>query len=113
MIDEYTTARECYETETEIIVIGGVAHDDESHNCDEMGCGSATPHVKYRIKKSELLLLRARPDDGRVERMAKIIYDHMQISGEPGWDDLKDIYREEYRDCARAIAAADGDKGGA
>lgn len=69
-MDEYTTSRECYETETEIIVIGGVAHDDESHNCDEMGCGSASPHVKYRIKKSELASLRARDDD---EERAKLV----------------------------------------
>lgn len=41
--------RECYETETEIIVLG-YPGDDESHNCDEMGCSSVS-HVLYRFWK--------------------------------------------------------------
>jgi len=39
---------ECYKTNTEIIVCGYPNPDDESHNCDEMGCGSLN-HVLYRF----------------------------------------------------------------
>jgi hypothetical protein len=107
MIDEYTTARECYETETEIIVIGGVAHDDESHNCDEMGCGSATPHIKYRIKKSELAALRAR-DEGCVERVAREMYNCCSDGGGP-WDERTSAVHSVWSEAARAVlAAADG-----
>lgn len=42
--------RECYETDTEIIVLGDPT--DEDHNCDEMGCSSCF-HVLYRFKKDE------------------------------------------------------------
>lgn len=42
--------RECYETDTEIIVCGMLSDDDESHNCDEMGCTSIS-HVLYRFRK--------------------------------------------------------------
>lgn len=44
--------RECYETETEIVVCGTPDHNDESHDCDEMGC-SSTSHVLYRFRKNE------------------------------------------------------------
>jgi hypothetical protein len=40
---------ECYRTTNEIIVCGQPAYDDESHNCDEMGCSSIN-HVLYRFK---------------------------------------------------------------
>jgi hypothetical protein len=40
--------RECYETDTEIIVLGDPI--DETHNCDVMGCSSAF-HIRYRYKK--------------------------------------------------------------
>lgn len=42
--------RECYETDTEIVVCGMPRNDDESHNCDEMGCSSVS-HVLYRFRK--------------------------------------------------------------
>ena len=44
--------RECYETATEIIVLGQPESEDESHNCDAMGC-STLNHVLYRFRKSE------------------------------------------------------------
>ncbi len=42
--------RECYETETEIVVCGPIEANDVLHNCDEMGCSSVS-HVLYRFKK--------------------------------------------------------------
>ena len=42
--------RECYETDTEIVVCGVPRENDKSHNCDEMGCSSIN-HVLYRFKK--------------------------------------------------------------
>ncbi len=39
--------RECYETDTEIVVCGW---PKEEHNCDQMGC-STINHVLYRFKK--------------------------------------------------------------
>lgn len=42
---------ECYETETEFVIIGDIDSEDEKHNCDEMGCSSIW-HVKARFKKS-------------------------------------------------------------
>jgi len=45
------TIRECYETEKEIIVCGCPETDDESHNCDAMGCTTVN-HVLYRFKKA-------------------------------------------------------------
>lgn len=45
------TLRECYETDSEVIVIGAPYPDDENHNCDAMGCGSCG-HVLYRFPKS-------------------------------------------------------------
>lgn len=40
---------EAYKTDKEIIVLGEPETDDESHNCDEMGCGTFGPHVLYRF----------------------------------------------------------------
>jgi len=48
--DTNATIRECYETDTEIIVLGEPITEDEKHNCDHMGCSSLT-HVLYRFKK--------------------------------------------------------------
>jgi hypothetical protein len=42
--------RECYETDTEIVVCGEPKENDVSHNCDEMGCSSVN-HVLYRFRK--------------------------------------------------------------
>ena len=42
--------RECYETDTEIVVCGQPKPNDASHNCDEMGCSSVS-HVLYRFPK--------------------------------------------------------------
>ena len=42
--------RECYETQREIIVCGWPEMDDESHDCDAMGC-STLNHVLYRFRK--------------------------------------------------------------
>lgn len=39
---------EAYLTEREVIVMGCPEEDDESHNCDAMGCGSLS-HVLYRL----------------------------------------------------------------
>ena len=42
---------EAYVTTREIIVMGWPSQndDDESHNCDAMGCGSVGSHVIYRV----------------------------------------------------------------
>jgi len=45
--------RECYETEDEIFVLGWPQEDDESHNCDALGC-STMSHVLYRFSKVKL-----------------------------------------------------------
>jgi hypothetical protein len=50
LIPEGSTFRECYETDTEIIVIGWPEDDDENHDCDQLGC-STLSHVLYRFKK--------------------------------------------------------------
>lgn len=43
---------ECYETEHEYVICGEVSDDDESHNCDEMGCGTFS-HVIARFVKEQ------------------------------------------------------------
>jgi hypothetical protein len=43
---------ECYETESSYIIMGFPENGDESHDCDEMGCGSLT-HVLIRISKQQ------------------------------------------------------------
>ena len=46
-------SRECYETDTEIIVIGHpYGKNEEDHSCDEMGCSSCC-HVRFRFSKSK------------------------------------------------------------
>ena len=40
--------RECYETESEIIVLG--EPEDDDHDCDIMGCSTCF-HVRHRYKK--------------------------------------------------------------
>jgi len=40
---------ECYETADEYVIIGHPG-DDETHNCDAMGCGSMS-HVVARVNK--------------------------------------------------------------
>ena len=52
MIPKGSELVECYMTDKEIIVIGMPNSDDESHNCDEMGCGSLS-HVIYRFDISD------------------------------------------------------------
>lgn len=42
-------AYEVWTSATEIVVIGAPSHDDEGHNCDEMGCGQE--HVLVRIRE--------------------------------------------------------------
>jgi len=44
---------EAYETAREIIVLGRPKPNDDSHNCDVLGCGSTGPHVLYRFLKPE------------------------------------------------------------
>jgi hypothetical protein len=44
------TLRECYETQTEIVVCGFPREDDENHNCDALGCSSVN-HVLYRFPR--------------------------------------------------------------
>jgi hypothetical protein len=39
---------EAYLTEREVIVMGWPKEDDETHNCDVMGCGTLS-HVIYRL----------------------------------------------------------------
>jgi len=39
---------ECYLTATEVLVIDDIDTEDETHNCDMLGCGSLS-HVKYRF----------------------------------------------------------------
>ena len=43
---------EAYETATEIIVCGWPDTDDESHDCDAMGCSSVS-HVLHRFRKGK------------------------------------------------------------
>lgn len=43
---------ECYETEHEYVICGEVNDADESHNCDEMGCGTLS-HVVARFGKEK------------------------------------------------------------
>jgi len=42
---------ECYETKDEFIIMGHPKSDDESHDCDAMGCGTLS-HVLHRIPKT-------------------------------------------------------------
>lgn len=42
---------EAYEGEDEIIVLGEPDDDDETHNCDQMGCTTAR-HVMWRVSKA-------------------------------------------------------------
>ncbi len=51
MVPKGAMFRECWETDTEIIVVGWPEDDDESHNCDVMGCSSVS-HVLYRFQKT-------------------------------------------------------------
>lgn len=44
---------EAYETERQFIILGHPESDDESHNCDEMGC-STLSHVVARLDKAAL-----------------------------------------------------------
>lgn len=39
---------EAYLTPREVIVMGWPGEDDETHNCDAMGCGTLS-HVLYRL----------------------------------------------------------------
>ena len=45
-----TKLAECYETDKEYIILGQPDSDDESHNCDAMGCGTMS-HVLVRVRK--------------------------------------------------------------
>jgi len=42
---------ECYETDSQYVICGEVDSEDESHSCDEMGCGSFS-HVVARFQKT-------------------------------------------------------------
>jgi hypothetical protein len=33
------------------LVTGYPAQEDEDHHCDEMGCGSAGPHILMRLRR--------------------------------------------------------------
>lgn len=48
MIPKGAKLVECFLTEKEVIVCGGVEEDDESHDCDQMGC-STMSHVIHRF----------------------------------------------------------------
>lgn len=50
MIPKGAKLVECYLTEREVIICGGI--DDESHNCDLMGC-STMSHVIHRFQLSD------------------------------------------------------------
>lgn len=50
-IPETASLVECYETATEYIIIGTPESDDETHDCDAMGCGTLS-HVMARIPKA-------------------------------------------------------------
>jgi hypothetical protein len=49
-IPDGATFRECYETVSEFIVCGQPRDDDETHDCDVMGCSSVS-HVLCRLNK--------------------------------------------------------------
>lgn len=51
MIPEGSTLTECYETENEWVILGTPDNDDESHNCDAMGCCTFS-HVIARVSKT-------------------------------------------------------------
>ncbi len=66
-----------YKTETQIIITGIPQEDDESHNCDAMGCRQE--HVLYRFKIVE--------DENKkqVERAADTARRRTQ-GAKDGWD---------------------------
>lgn len=42
---------ECYETEDQFVIMGEPMEDDESHNCDSMGCTTLS-HAVARVNKA-------------------------------------------------------------
>lgn len=48
MIPKGVRLMECYLDKNQIIVCDDVDSEDETHNCDQMGC-STFSHVKYRF----------------------------------------------------------------
>lgn len=78
---------ECYATGDEYIVVGHPRENDESHNCDEMGC-STVSHVLARFKKQPKPEQPAQPDD--VANLKKRI---LQLESDVEWflDRLKKI----------------------
>ena len=54
---------EAYITARQLIVMGWPSQndDDESHNCDAMGCGSVGSHVIYRLPLPNAELSDSRP----------------------------------------------------
>lgn len=49
----------CYLHRGVVIVLGRPDPEDESHNCDAMGCGSFGPHVTHRIPLARVAKLEA------------------------------------------------------
>lgn len=51
-VPEGAQVRECYETATEFIICGWPREDDETHDCDALGCSSVN-HVLCRVRKGD------------------------------------------------------------
>jgi hypothetical protein len=59
--EEYSRV-DVYTNGAVMVVCGAPESDDESHNCDEMGCGSVGPHVLHVVG---IAGLRAAPPEPR------------------------------------------------
>ena len=115
-------AVEAYMSDTEIVVLGHVESDDETHSCDAMGCGSLGAHVVER------LIRNARPAS-RVEEAARralaaidaLIAESRGVDGlhrngdVAPWDELTTGGQFEGwlapLDDLRAVLAAEGEEG--
>jgi hypothetical protein len=53
---------EVYTNGAALVVCGKPDSDDESHNCDEMGCGSVGPHVLHFVGLAGLRAAPAPPE---------------------------------------------------
>ena len=58
---------EAYSNGREVVVMGMPHADDESHNCDAMGCSSVGLHVVYRFPIPESAQSAKSADDGAPE----------------------------------------------
>ena len=55
-----------YQTATQIVIVGDPEDEEDSHNCDAMGCGRE--HVLYRLKIEDVLASKKRVLDRMAAR---------------------------------------------